>query len=119
MSYLMFMVVEILGLLVMAGTYKGIFSLAVAFLCMIVMLALSFHVFARDPRPDSTSIRMASFAGVLWYASVFSGKLFLEFRSWTVTLCAGLFMLLTITVAGFATWSVLERPLDYDVDEAE
>lgn len=119
MSYLMFVVVEILGLLVMAGAYKGIFSLTVAFLCVIVMLALSFHVFARDPRPDSTSIRMASFAGVLWYATVFSGKLLLEFRSWSVTLCAGIFMILALTVAGFATWSVLERPLDYDVEEAE
>lgn len=119
MSFIVFLVALGFGFLLLFLTWKGLFGLGFAFLVVLAMLGLSFHVMARDPRPDGTSVRMACFATALWYASFFAGKLFLEFRSVTVTLVSGLAFLLIATVAGFATWSVIERPLDYDVDEAE
>lgn len=117
MSYLMFIVLEAINGLLLYGTYRGVFGLIPGFLFVSVMLALSFHVMARQPRPDATSVRMACFSAALWDAFILSGKLFLEFRSWEITIAAGLFALLAGTIAAFAAWSVLERPLDYDVDE--
>lgn len=119
MTYIMLAIVEGLGLLILYATWRGIFGLGVASLFVLVMLATSFHILARDPRPDATSSRMACFAAGLWYGAILSGKLFLEFRTWPITLGAGLFCLLCAVIAGFATVSVLERPLDYDVEESE
>ena len=115
----MFAITEGLGLLALFGTWKGIFGLPTAGLFVVVMLALSFHVMARDPRPDATSIRMACFAAVLWYGAILSGKLVLEFRDWKTTLAAGAFCAITAIIAAFATLSVLERPTHYDLEEAE
>jgi uncharacterized protein involved in response to NO len=119
MSYLIFIMAEIIGLLFMLATWKGIFGLVPSFLAVLVMIALSFHVLAREPKPDGTSIRMASFSAMLWYASILCGKLMLENRGWATNLGAGAMLLITAAIAVFSTWSVLERPLDYDVDEAK
>lgn len=119
MSHLIFAVAELVGLLFMLATWKGVFGIVPTFFAMIVMIALSFHVLARDPKPDGTSIRMASFAAMLWYGAILSTKLALEGRGWTITLCASAMALLTACTAAFASYSVVERPLDYDVEEAE
>lgn len=118
MSYFIFFIGELLGVLLLGAFAKGLIGIVPAFLVVVTMLALSFHVLARGDRPDGTSIRMASFAAVLWYASILGGKLVFEFRGAMVTTIALLFTLFCVVLAGFATWSVLERPLDYDVDEA-
>lgn len=118
MSYFIFTFAEILGILLLAAFAKGMIGIVPAGLVVVVMLALSFHVLARGDRPDGTSIRMASFAAALWYASILGGKLVLEFRGGLTTVIAVLFTIFVVVLAGFATWSVLERPLDYDVDEA-
>lgn len=119
MSFIVFLVAQALGFLMLFLTWKGVFGLGFAFLVVVAMLGLSFHVLARDPKPDGTSVRMACFATMLWYASFFAGKLFLEFRSLTITTASGIGFLLIATVAAFATWSVIQRPLDYDVEEAQ
>lgn len=119
MTIILFIVAEAIGFLALYLTWKGVFGLGFAFLVVIVMLALSFHVLARDPKPDGTSVRMACFATMLWYATLLAGKLTLEFRSVMITLTAACAMLLVGTIAAFATWSVIQRPLDYDVEEAE
>lgn len=119
MSYFIFFFTELLGALLLGAFAKGLIGVVPAGLVVVVMLALSFHVLARGDRPDGTSIRMASFAAVLWYASILSGKLMMEHRDGFTTGMAGLFCLFCIVLAAFATWSVLERPLDYDVDEVE
>ncbi len=118
MSYFIFAIAEILGVLLLGAFAYGMIGVVPAGLVVIVMLALSFHVLARGDRPDGTSIRMASFAAALWYATILGGKLVFEFRGGLTTVIAVLFTLFTLVLAGFATWSVLERPLDYDVDEA-
>jgi hypothetical protein len=119
MSIILFLVSQGLGFLALYLTWKGLFGLGFAFMVVVTMLALSFHVLARDPRPDGTSVRMACFATMLWYGTFLSGKLLLEFRGVMITVAALIAMLLLGTIAAFATWSVIERPLDYDVDEAE
>lgn len=117
MSYFIFLIAEVLGMLLLGAFAKGLIGILPAGLVVVVMLALSFHVLARGDRPDGTSIRMACFAAVLWYASILGGKLVFEFRDGMTTTGAVFFTLFTLVLAGFATWSVLERPLDYDVDE--
>ena len=119
MSWFIFIIAEIIGALLLGGFAYGIIGTIPAFLVIIGMLALSFHVMARDPRPDGTSIRMASFATALWYATILGGTLFLEMRAWPITLGAGLFTVFTGVLTAFAAWSIVERPLDYDVEEAE
>lgn len=47
MSYVMFLVTEIIGVLILFFTYKGVFDLVMAFLTVILMLGLSFHVLVR------------------------------------------------------------------------
>lgn len=123
MSYLMFAMVELLGLILMFAAWKNIFQVSslagiiMAFFFMITMLGLSFHVMARKPRPDSTSIRMACFASVLWYGVILSAKLALEGRAWPITIAALLFTCAVAITASFATWAVLARPLEFDVGE--
>jgi hypothetical protein len=119
MSWFTFVIAEILGALLVGGFAFGLIGIVPAFLVMIGMLALSFHVMARDPRPDGTSIRMACFATALWYATILGGTLFLEMRAWPITIAALLFTLFTGVLTAFAVWSIIERPLDYDVDEVE
>lgn len=119
MSYLIFFMAEVFGLLFMLATWKGVFGLMPSFLAVVIMMALSFHVLARNPKPDGTSIRMASFSAMLWYCSVLCGKLMLENRGWAISLGAFVMMAITATIAAFASYSVLQRPLDYDVDEAQ
>ena len=115
----MFAIAELLGFGILYLTWKSIFSLFAAALIVLTMLALSFHVMARDPKPDSTSIRMACFAAILFYGSILSGSLFFEFRSFWITTGSGLFCLITGVIGAFAAVSVLERPLDYDVEEID
>lgn len=119
MSYFIFFVAEILGVILLGAFAKGLIGILPAGLVVIVMLTLSFHVLARRDKPDGTSIRMASFAAVLWYAAILGGKLVFEFRGGLTTVVAVLFTLFVIVLAAFATWAVHERPLDYDVEEAE
>lgn len=119
MSLILFLVAEAIGFLGLYLTWRGVFDLVFAAMLVVVMLTLSFHVLARQPRPDGTSVRMACFAAMLWYATLLSAKLAMEFRSATVTAVASLAFLLVGAVAAFASWSVLERPLDYDVEEAD
>jgi hypothetical protein len=119
MSYFIFAVAEIVGIILLAAFAKGLIGILPAGLVVIVMLSLSFHVLARRDKPDGTSIRMASFAAALWYATILGGKLVFENRGGMTTVVAVLFTLFTLVLAAFATWSVHERPLDYDVEEAE
>lgn len=114
MSYVMFLVTEIIGVLILFFTYKGVFDLVMAFLTVILMLGLSFHVLVR--RPDGTSIRMACFTTALWYFAVGSGKLFLEFRGWQITSGAFIFCLLALLAAGFSTYALIQRPTDLDLE---
>lgn len=117
MAYMMFLVMEIAGGVILFGTWKGVFSISIAFLAMLVMLTLSFHVLARNPRPDSTSIRMACFAAAFGYGAILAINLVFEFRNWTTTICAGLFGIATLITAIAATWSVLERPAEVDFED--
>ena len=119
MTLIVFAVAEIVGLLSLLGAWKGVFGLPVAFLAMLVMLALSFHVLARDPRPDGTSVRMASFAAMCAYGSILCGKLALEWRGVLITTLAVLLGMLLASVAAATVLAVTERPLRYDVEEAE
>lgn len=116
MSYVIFLMAELFGALMLFGFAKGIIGIAPAFVAMVIMLALSFHVLARRDKPDGTSIRMASFAAVLGYAAIFGAKLTAEYRGILITISAALFTLFCICLAGFAAWSVVERPLDIDVE---
>jgi hypothetical protein len=116
MSFVIFLAAELLGVLLLAGFAKGVVGVVPAALAVLNMLVLSFHVLARRDKPDGTSIRMASFASVLGYAAILGGKLTLEMRSGLITTGAGLFTLFCIVLAGFAAWSVIERPLDIDVE---
>src|SRR3546814_11264789 len=80
MSYVMFLVTQILGGVILYFTYRGVFDLLTAFITVILMVGLQFHVMVR--KPDGTSIRMACFTSALWMAALLSGRLFLEFRGW-------------------------------------
>ncbi len=119
MSIFIFIVAEIVGFIFMLAAWKGVFGLIPAFFAMVVMIVLSFHVLARDPKPDGTSVRIASVSAVLWYAVILCVKLALENRSWAITVAAVGLALLTSAIAIFATYSVIERPLQYDVEEAD
>jgi hypothetical protein len=119
LTIITFIFAEAVGLFGLYLTWKGVFGLGFAFLLVLVMLALSFHVMARNPRADATSTMMGCFSAMLWYMAFLAGKIFLEFRGWTITLAAFAFMAIVGAVAIASTWSVIERPTDYDVEEAE
>lgn len=119
MSWFIFIIAEILGALFIGGFAFGLIGIVPAFLVMLGMLALSFHVMARNPKPDGTSIRMACFATALWYGTILGGTLVLEMRAWPITISALFFTIFTAVLTIFAVWSIIKRPLDYDVDEVE
>ncbi len=119
MTIVLFIVAQALGFFGLYLTWRGVFDLGFAFMLVVTMLGLSFHVMARDPRPDATSVRIACFATMLWYATFLSAKLLFEYRSLAISVMAGLFMVFVGSIAAFATWSVVTRPLQYDVEEAE
>lgn len=115
MSYVMFLVTQILGGVILYFTYRGVFDLLTAFITVILMVGLQLHVTVR--KPDGTSIRMACFTSALWMAALLSGRLFLEFRGWSVSLAAFVVFLITAGAAGASTYALLRRPLDMDVEE--
>ena len=119
MSWFIFFIAEIIGALLLGAFAYGLIGIVPGFLVLVGMLALSFHAMARNPRPDGTSIRMACFATALWYATILGGTLFLEMRAWPITLGAFLFTTFTGVLTAFAVWSIIERPLDYDVEEVD
>src|SRR3546814_16546697 len=55
MSYVMFLVTQILGGVILYFTYRGVFDLLTAFITVLLMVGLQFHVMVR--KPDGTSIR--------------------------------------------------------------
>lgn len=115
MSYVMFLVTQMLGAVILYLTYRGVFDLLTAFITVVLMLGLSFHVMVR--KPDGTSIRMSCFTTALWMAALFSARLFLEFRGWAISLTALAVFLVTAIAAGASTYALLRRPLDMDVEE--
>lgn len=115
MSYVMFLVAEILGAIILYLTHRGVFDLVTAFFTVVIMLGLSYHVMVR--KPDGTSIRMACFTAALWLASLFFANLFLEFRSTLITLGAALLFIATTIAAGFSTYALIQRPTDVDLAE--
>ena len=115
MSYVMFIVTQMLGAVVLYLTYRGVFDLGTAFFTVVLMLGLSFHVMVR--KPDGTSIRMACFTTALWMAALFSARLFFEFRGWAVSITALAIFLVTAGAASASTFALLRRPLDMDVEE--
>src|SRR3546814_9952550 len=94
---------------------SDLFDLLTAFITVILMVGLQFHVMVR--KPDGTSIRMACFTSALWMAALLSGRLFLEFRGWSVSLAAFVVFLITAGAAGASTYALLRRPLDMYVEE--
>src|SRR3546814_1377861 len=52
MSYVMFLVTQILGGVILYFTYRGVFDLLTAFITVILMFGLQFHVMVR--KPDGT-----------------------------------------------------------------
>jgi hypothetical protein len=111
----MFIITELFGFAILYFTYRGVFTLLTAFLVVILMLGLSFHVLVR--KPDGTSIRMACFTVAVWMAALFAANLFLEFRNWFATLAGGLLFLVCAATAGFSTYTLLRRPPEMDVDD--
>src|SRR3546814_4331535 len=105
MSYVMFLVTQILGGVILYFTYRGVFDLLTAFITVILMVGLQFHVMVR--KPDGTSIRMACFTSALWMAALLSGRLLLEFRGWSVSLAAFVVFLITAGAAGETTYALL------------
>src|SRR3546814_20725769 len=80
------------------------------------MVGLQFHVMVR--KPDGTSIRMACFTSALWMAALLSGRLFLAFRGWSVSLAAFVVFLITAGADGASTYALLRRPLDMVIGRA-
>lgn len=115
MSYVMFLMAEMLGAAILYFTYRGVFDLLTAFLTVVVMLALSYHVMVR--KPDGTSIRMACFTFALWIAAFFFANLFFDLRNFWITLGAGVLLLLTAGAAAFSTYGLIRRPTDLDLVE--
>lgn len=115
MSFVMFIVTEILGALFLFFAYRGIFDLITAFLVVVLMLGLSFHVMVR--KPDNTSIRMACFTTALWMASVVAGRLFFEFRGWAITLAALIVFILAFAAAALSTYALIQRPTELDLKD--
>lgn len=115
MTYLMFIMTELLGGVFLYFAYVGIFDMATSFAIVILMLALSFHVMVR--KPDATGIRLACFTTVLWMSSVISGRLAFEFRGWAITLGAFLVFIITISAAALATYAIILRPSSLDLGE--
>ncbi|AXK44071.1 hypothetical protein [Erythrobacter aureus] len=108
MSYVMFVVAQLIGAAILYFTYRGVFDLFTAFVDVVLMLALSYHVMVR--KPDATGIRMACFTAALWMATLLSGRLFFEFRGIGTSL-ASLFVFLVVGgAAAVGTWSVVRYP---------
>lgn len=114
MSYVMFIAAEAICAAILYFTYRGVFDIYTAFVTVILMLALSFHVMVR--KPDSTSIRMACFTTSLWLAALFSARLFLEFRGIGTSAVALIIFLISAGAAGASTYALLQRPLELDVE---
>ncbi len=114
MSYVMFVVTQLLGAALLYFTYRGVFDLITASATVVLMLALSFHVMVR--KPDATSIRMACFTAALWMAALLSARLFLEFRGFFVCLSSLIVFLITGGAAFFATLSLIREPTALDLD---
>jgi hypothetical protein len=111
----MFLVTQLLGGVILYFTYRGVFDLLTAFITVILMIGLQFHVLVR--KPDGTSIRMACFTTALWMAALFAARLFLEFRGWSVSIAAMFVFIVTAGAAAVSSYALLRRPLDMDVEE--
>lgn len=111
MPYVMFVFVELAAAAILYGTPRGIFALPIGFLSVILMLGLSFHVMARQPRPDGGSVRFACFGAAFWLAAILSLSLVFEFRSWAITAGATLFCLVTTITAIAASWIAWDNPV--------
>lgn len=108
MSYVMFVVTQLIGAAILYFTYRGVFDLFTAGMTVILMLALSFHVMVR--KPDTTGIRMACFTAALWMATLLSGRLFFEFRGIGTSIASLIVFLVVGAAAAAGTWSVIRYP---------